>query len=140
MLTPDQKIRLEHLIADLRANPDKQGYGRLRSDGKFCCLGRACDLYDSQGWSSTSYGIYFQVKSKSVLDTITTEKYTLLKEVMDFYGFPHSNGIVDEDITDKNVNGELDKDQSWSLTQLNDAEQFTFPMIADIIQYWMENN
>lgn len=31
-------------VADLRANPDKQGTGRLSKDGKDCCLGRLCRL------------------------------------------------------------------------------------------------
>ena len=36
---------------DLRANVDKQGKGKLRTvDDKFCCLGRLCNLIDSDGW------------------------------------------------------------------------------------------
>lgn len=33
-------------VADLRANPDIQGTGYLCQNGKFCCLGRAIEVFN----------------------------------------------------------------------------------------------
>lgn len=35
----------QKLVTALRSGDYKQGYGRLRGDDKFCCLGVACDIY-----------------------------------------------------------------------------------------------
>lgn len=43
----DAKIKADWLAA-LRSGEYKQGIGRLRQDGKFCCLGVLCDLYNKK--------------------------------------------------------------------------------------------
>lgn len=47
-------------IAALRSGDYVQGRTSLRKDGKFCCLGVACDLLDPTKWSSepTKWGDY----------------------------------------------------------------------------------
>ena len=123
MLTTIQKERLSVLIADLRANPELQGKDTLRpTEDTFCCLGRACNIYNPDLWQ-------FREVSYGFLD----REDTLPSEVREWYGFPRECGLEGEDfLNTKSV-------EDYSLTFLND-EGFTFPMIADIIQYWRDNN
>lgn len=37
-------------VEALRSGNYKQGYGQLRKQDKFCCLGVACDIYDKNIW------------------------------------------------------------------------------------------
>lgn len=41
-------------IAALRSGKYIQGQKYLQADGKFCCLGVACDVIDSNGWKNTA--------------------------------------------------------------------------------------
>lgn len=44
-MTTKQKNVIRKWIKALRSKKYKQGYGTLRRDGKFCCLGVLCDLH-----------------------------------------------------------------------------------------------
>ncbi len=46
----DIKANREEWAQALESGEYKQGRGELRADGKHCCLGVLCDLYDPDGW------------------------------------------------------------------------------------------
>lgn len=110
--------------ADLRANSDKQGHGRL-FDGKcYCCLGRLVIILGGEFEQLVSGD--WKIKGDEG-DTINGV-YILSHEMRDKAGMKFLDGyIVNED-------GE----KIDTLTGLNDKKRKTFPEIADVIDKYAE--
>jgi len=124
MLTVWQKEKVTALIVALRSGGYEQGTNYLKtSDNKFCCLGVACDLIDNKRWARDFSGYTYLERTAF-----------LPPSIKEMYGFPADDGICTKNITESHP-----RDSSWTLATLNDAG-LTFSMIADIIEYWMENN
>jgi hypothetical protein len=127
MLTPEQEERVAEWVRDLRANGDKQGKFYLRTaEDKFCCLGRVCLLAEKAGvpmqmrlrnaalWCDTSKSVVYEYfESTGSLDDVLTS----------WLGLASSDGRYTDE------NGER-----CSLFKDNDARDYTFEMIADIIE------
>lgn len=104
-------------IEDLRANGDKQGKEWLQQDGKFCCLGRLCELAVREGvieppvFKESNTALYdnaFQVLPKKVLEwSGITDARAFLNDPVGVYRF---------------------------LVSLNDRANYTFAQIADVIE------
>jgi len=128
MLTVWQKEKVTTLIVALRSGGYEQGISYLRTpNNKFCCLGVACDLVDSGEWRKSVSGDYYFLDKSALLPESITQ----------MYGFSSYYGVAAEDIMD--MRKLATSPVYWNLTTLND-EGFTFSMIADIIEYWLENN
>lgn len=99
-------------IADLRANRDKQGRGFLRKDGRFCCLGRLCEL-------AVKAGILTHRTEGYYAPSIGEENFLLPLEVQKWAGVSGNAGIF--------------RAGRYSLAGENDNGK-TFDEIADIIE------
>ena len=95
-------------VAALRSGEYKQGFGYLRSDEGFCCLGVACNIFNVRGWKNTKKGI-----------TYAEENQVLPHKVMDWLGLQDEEGTADF--------------QGKTLTYLNDSGK-SFSEIADVIE------
>lgn len=73
-------------VADLRANPDKQGWGYLwTEDNKNCCLGRLCLLMGAAPHAEQSYRGFDFVTT----DGLKRSSTELPRAVADNIGLPH---------------------------------------------------
>lgn len=91
-------------VAALRSGKYKQGYGCLREGGRFCCLGVACDIFDSDEWQSANF--------------FMDEDLILPTAVRDWLGL--------QDVEGTHGSGD-------TLTYINDSGK-NFSEIADIIE------
>jgi hypothetical protein len=108
-------------IAALRSGSYRQGQGKLRTlnsesalsdtKDKFCCLGVACNLYDSSRWRFFSPDVVTYMHEAGILPN----------EVMNAYCLKDNDG------------GNGDDDHTTSLAARNDYGA-TFEQIADIIE------
>lgn len=118
--------RRERWIAALRSGDYERGHGALKRDGKYCCLGVACEVYRQM----TGKGSWEQ---KSEEDTVfkaeddLEAKSFLPIEVSQFFGI-NSRGAHFHFTVSK---GER---QFGCLTSMNDSGLFTFADIADFIE------
>lgn len=119
-MNPEIKARW---TAWLRANPDKQGHGRLADEGKFCCLGVLCELAVAdqvigEPWYDGRITHYGELLHS---DDSTLSSYSVLpRAVRDWAGLAAS---------DPRVHAYTGK---HPLSYLND-NGFTFLEIADLI-------
>lgn len=100
-------------VKALRSRKYKQTTGCLTNDGKFCCLGVACEL---------------AVKAK-VIPAVENDSYdgnssTLPASVQHWLGLQEASGLFK-----KNKDG-----TTTDLTILNDSEKKTFGQIARVIE------
>lgn len=81
-LTDEQQARIRKFVAALRSGAYEQGQGQLRLNGKFCCLGVACDVYAQDHEDPTvkwDGPMFFAGQSNS--------EYALPRAVQVWYGF-----------------------------------------------------
>ena len=112
-----QKQRRKELVAALRSGNYKQGNEFLFKEGKFCCLGVACDISGLGRWQirPRSEDIFLYLDKDSVLP----------EEVMDYFGFVTELGQFTPEVTE---------DHDTTLAYLNDESKLNFNKIADIIE------
>jgi hypothetical protein len=102
--------------AELRSGNYHQGTGRLRYDGKYCCLGVLCDMYAKE----TDQG-YWDAHNRFQTQANTDGNY-LPEEVQKWAGMKNNSGEFTK----------LGKTISDSLSDMND-EGAEFLEIADVI-------
>lgn len=134
-------------LAALRSGEYEQGRGCLSDNGKFCCLGVACDIAVKQEmgvWRTVGGCITF------VDETMDTDLYnlhdrsnsgTLTRGLAELLGTGEVGEFTVEHIGDvvRDSDGLIAPGENrglehW-LTALND-EGFTFAQIADLIEYF----
>ena len=93
-------------VAALRSGKYKQGKGKLRHEGRYCCLGVACDISGLVAWEHNSYD---------------DEEYELTSQIKNWLGLNTSVGSYYESTT------------LLTLVALNDSGK-SFSEIADIIE------
>lgn len=146
-LTLKQVKNLDAFILDLRTTTVKQGRGKLRlADDSFCCLGRACEISGLGTWGDK---IQTQVIEPLWGDKIEAKFYVfslesetsdgLPFEIMNNLGFSDRFGIHLREISDVWIRNSLGNFECENLADLNDSGEFTFKMIADIVEYWKNN-
>ena len=97
--------RLAAWLDALRSGNYKQGKNRLRRDKYFCCLGVACDVYDSSQW-------WDEIEPSGIM-TYLGNASSLPQNLFHYYGFKaHANS---------------------TLMTLNDYEGYNFKRIASYI-------
>ena len=74
----------EQWLRALESGEYEQTAGWLRAGDAFCCLGVACDLYDSTAWSAISD--YYYYGHENVFDKV------LPREVQDWLGLRDGSG------------------------------------------------
>lgn len=158
----NMKERRAKLVTALRSGDYKQGQRKLRSyENKFCCLGVACDLYDSTKWEkiqSVEYNLPDDelasagYRFNKAFDTSTS---LMTVDTMKYYGFNDPGGdFLIEALSDKlkkklhlHLPGHshfLDDDDNkpythtlrsdrLALSTIND-QGIQFDLIADIIE------
>lgn len=94
-------------VKALRSGKYKQTQYFLRNEGGFCCLGVACDLYNSNHWDGARY---------------LSKSSSLPQKVADWLGLRDKCGSYDDSRIDRN------------LTYLNDQKGMAFNEIADFIE------
>lgn len=130
-MTEEQKERIRIWIKDLRDHPELQGKGMLRtSDNKFCCLGRACEVYrleTGEGeWSEIVENVdeYEENKLGFIFYTRSDkEGKTLPRSVMYWFGFDEEDPKVGT---------------SKYLSEYNDDVGMSFSEIANIIERYID--
>lgn len=110
-----QKAHRKQLIDALRSGKYLQGFGALRSEDKYCCLGVACDISNIDKWKKEPTSLYKYIDIVGYMPA----------QVMDFYGFSNKKGIY------KDIDYIGTKQQSLALQ--NDRGM-SFIKIADIIE------
>ena len=55
VLNNQHRLRIRHWIRELLSNNYTQGQTNLHTEGKFCCLGVACDISEIGAWIKDSY-------------------------------------------------------------------------------------
>lgn len=114
----DQVIK-QLWIEALRSGEYEQTVGTLHNDEGFCCLGVLCDLAYKEGAVTRT-----RIDDKCYGYGTRLEVGVLPPEVVSWAGMEDDNPVVTED-----GDGNL-----FSLSELNDAEGWTFGEIADIIE------
>lgn len=114
-LTSAQAANLDALCVALESGKYTQDVNYLRTTDGYCCLGVACDLYDSSRWQPRA-GVFSFIEYEDVLPF----------EVQHHFGFPVPEGI------------RFDDDNS--LTSLNDDDNESFCEIAERIRRWKAND
>jgi len=122
----------------LRDPSNKQTMGCLRDPNGFCCLGGLCEVWNSQ---------------ESVITPLqwVPDSRTDGGKLKDLFSFFNAKSVLPMEVMHEvgmhSVSGEFKfpghlhprKNQTISLTGCNDSGEFTFPMIADIVDYfWKE--
>lgn len=92
-------------IEELETTTKEQGKGRLNSEGKFCCVGVACELFKLQKTPYSSRDI----NSYGVIGSTSVAPLELL-EILD--------------VTEDQIKND------WNLYRKNDGEGYTFKEIA----------
>lgn len=127
-----QKENRKKLVEALRSGTYSQTKGALRDNVGFCCLGVACDIalkngLQEQEWE-WKYSEYSHQWAFLNVNKAQDETEILPDEVKKFYGFLSVSG---------NYALEGDSDEVYdkkSLTTHNDDDDWSFKMIADIIE------
>lgn len=125
------------LVAALRSGKYEQGQDTLRTgDGKFCCLGVACDISGLGRWNTSelmSYGAY------EVVGGDANDVY-LPMEVREWLGFGTTTGAFDADELPEELTERLrsyaaliESDGTSTLALMND-NRIPFEVIADVIE------
>ncbi len=106
-------------IAALRSGEYRQGEGKLRDGGNYCCLGVLCDIVDPGAWEDDTFFYDGRYVGGSLPGSIA------LSTLGEAGPFPNVDGILPfEDRTNSVV----------SLAMLND-DGMPFDRIADIIEW-----
>lgn len=131
--------RQQKLVDALIGGWYQQGHNALKKDGKYCCLGVACDLL-SDGWDKE--GMHWVVSG-------TKESSYLTDKVAAFYKFRNATGIFTKRVEEADgfvgnisVKVSYEGREYTSLTQMNDGTQIgnkrvgrlTFKQIGKFIQ------
>ena len=112
-MTPAEARRL--WVKALRSGSYEQGQRRLRDQGKFCCLGVACDLHMKHVTGMDAW------EKRNGILTVYGEGHLLPQNVQDWLGLSSASGEF------KGLEG------ASSLLALNDSGG-SFDDIADIIE------
>lgn len=107
-------------IADLRSGRYEQGTGFLKRDGKYCCLGRLCDISQLGSFKNGANG------GLSIFNSNNGEMYShvLPETVMKWASMKSNIGVLSND--------------AETLSKYNDSGK-SFLEIADLIeQNWKE--
>lgn len=110
----------------LRSGEYEQGTGHLCKDDKFCCLGVACEVYQSE------FGD-LRINTQHGMKHYDNDSGMLPKKVRDWLGVP------DDDIL-SNVKTDDVYDRLLSYIELNDEKKYTFKQIADELEKQFLNN
>lgn len=131
-ITPEQFEHVRKWIAALRSGRYQQGRNALRrrtGEGvAYCCLGVACDLYDSTKWDNEVYCL--------------GSDYVMLppEAVRAFFGLKAASGhftfVSDKPVDPSKFVYEPLIGPVWgtSLDRLNDSAELSFEQIADVIE------
>lgn len=127
---------LSYLVAALRSGRYMQAHSKLREGTSFCCLGVACDLFAQHSgggyWleKRESYGEKRSHTFVILRDERVTERNpsVLPRRVAQAFGFDADDPQMP--VNSREVSG------AESLAALNDSG-FTFPQIADLIEYFV---
>jgi hypothetical protein len=115
------KERRAKLVEALRSGKYQQGKAALEIIGEeqrtYCCLGVACRVAGQNG-------LLLSIKHHDNLVLFDDNMGTLPSSVRQWYGFSTEEGEFDPD----------DAMQPASLVEANDTHNFTFDMIADLIE------
>lgn len=146
-MTEAQKQNVRRWIAALRSGEYKQGESFLCSEGRYCCLGVACEVYQQQGPGGLTVESKLRLvdvnpKIELHVTYFNGEAATLPLEVMNWLGLRAVNGLFSYDMT------------QTSLTQLNDGTgggdtvdappqlppvKMNFEQIADFVEKCLED-
>lgn len=107
-----KKAIADKWVKALRSGDYKQGRGKLRHNGNFCCLGVLCNLH-AQAHPKIA-------AQQGRANWYMGENTELPSEVMYWAGMNDASGYFDNKTKD-------------SLIDLNDAEGYSFVQIADVI-------
>lgn len=139
LLPNNAALRL--LIATLRSGKYQQTKGRLREtigpngEQGYCCLGVACDLFDSTRWREEFPREWVYSVAPNMVVGIRTSGTVLPDEVCRHYGFEIASGI---DIRSIVIFGKGKvKEILESLSSLNDSGM-SFAHIADLIEWYFD--
>lgn len=129
-ITKDRETFISEWIHVLRTTKRKQGRYRLATkleNGKYayCCLGIACEVAGLPKRESGFLDSVFYGRGKGENTFLPRE----LSELLDV----SKNPSLDCGDYNRDRNGHY---MTTSLTVLNDDEKFTFPQIADMIEYF----
>jgi hypothetical protein len=112
----------------LRSDEFKQGKQRLRtSDGGYCCLGVACEIYRRE----TGQGEW--TEDNGFKTAGHHDRFVLPNAVSDWLGLTAAQGVVDETLVTIDA-GSDEPYEVQTLTGLNDAANYDFNQIADVIE------
>lgn len=115
--TPEQIEWRRNLSAALRSGKYEQGQGRLRTkEGKFCCLGVACDLLAPESWIFHADGEP-TFSDRNSLQCVYPPQY-----VATAFGFPYEKLTIDSA-----------PQFGVRLADLNDNKGKSFAEIADVL-------
>lgn len=148
-ITSKQKENVTKLIAALRSGKYKQARFKLSAsihnefgvsgeeeflpEVGFCCLGVACDLSGLGTWSPPPAFL------KRKIYVYEGMEGSLPATVMAHYGFPNARGFTILDICDRDIH-DLGRADFMGLDTLNDTKpNLNFNEIADVIEYWLNN-
>lgn len=119
--------RARLLIEELRSGTREQGFGKLNTNGKFCCLGVACEVAIENGLDLTV---------AQALDTNCISydgyEYDLPTSVQEWYGFTSPNPVLKDD------NGNIILATLRNDGKNNEGGE-TFAQIADAFEYTLNN-
>lgn len=96
--------RQQALVDALRSEQFQQGKQALKRDGKYCCLGVACQISGLGEWWNNSEGCgeYYKVQTQM-------ERTVLPAAVLNYYSFRDNSGLAAKEefgmLTQKNDNG-----------------------------------
>lgn len=120
LLTREQTEQLvEDWCNDLLENGDKQGKGALNENGKFCCLGRLCEILPK----------YVEGLEKQQEDELGMVRYVYARGGGSATYLPCQ---LADDIGISSYNGNIES-MNRSLTLMND-DPMPFSKIAEVIQ------
>lgn len=117
-----KKDKADLLIAALRSGEYEQAQHQLRKEGRFCCLGVACDLFHKE----TGLGQWMEDEAFRV-GALNGSHSTLPPSVAAWLGVKHNAANPDTSVLNKKLN------ITYSIAELNDAG-WTFDQIADVIE------
>lgn len=145
-LTLVQKQRIQEWIAALRPGKYKQATDLLKTEAGYCCLGVACEISNLGKWEyNIANNLCYEINKDVASST------SMPFDVTKYFGLENSRGLMLSDVYSREDQAsvfeqKMIKDQTFlraytevRLDVLNDSGEFTFSMIADIIQYWIDN-
>ena len=115
-------------LADLRSGKFPQTTGALRNGNGYCCLGVLCDIYAQET------GVEWAVPNDYDNCTMHGNDSTLPYEVEQWAGLTHEHGGYVAVTKRYDEGEETTVFHSPSLTELNDAWNYDFKQIADVIE------